>query len=69
MLLKLGILGIYIVLCLSCSGCSTTPVKIINFSETEYYEEEKDGTVYHCMSDYYVQKILNAKIDKIDPDK
>ena len=64
MRLKIVILALFIV---SCLGCSTTKVVIKNFDESEYYEVEKDGEVFHCMSDYYVQQIINVKIDKVNP--
>jgi len=54
MLSRLRILAIFIGLCLSCNGC-LTPVVIKNFDATEYYEVEKDGEAYHCMSSYYIE--------------
>ena len=63
MQLKMMILVLCTVLCL---GCSTT-VKVINFDENEFYETEKDGVKFHCMSDFYIQQILNAKIKKVNP--
>lgn len=63
MRLKLVILGLCTGLCL---GCSTT-VKVINFDESEFYETEKGGTKFYCMSDFYLQKVLEAKIRKVNP--
>ncbi|GEM_PF-2947857 len=63
MRLKLAILALCIVLC---QGCSTA-VKVINFNESEFYETEKDGVKFHCMSDFYIQKVLEAKIKKVSP--
>lgn len=61
--LKLAILALCIGLCL---GCSTT-VKVINFNESEYYETDKDGVRFYCMSDFYLKKVLEAKIKKVNP--
>ena len=61
--LKIMTLVLFIVLC---QGCSTT-VKVINFDESEYYETEKDGQKFFCMSDFYLQKVLEAKIKKVNP--
>lgn len=63
---RLATLALCIGLCLIFSGCGTT-VKVINFDESEYYETVKDGVKFHCMSDYYLQKVLNAKIQKVNP--
>ena len=62
-LLSLAILGLFIGLC---QGCSTT-VKVINFDNSEFYETEKDGVKFYCMSDFYIQKVLDAKIKKVNP--
>lgn len=64
-LLKLMILGLCIASCQSCS--TATRVKVINFDNSEYFETEKEGQKFYCMSDYYVKKILNAKIEKVNP--
>jgi len=40
---------------------------VINFNDSEFYETEKDGVKFHCMSDFYVQKVLEAKIKKVSP--
>ena len=66
MLLKQVILGSFIVLCLSFSGCTTT-IKVINFNEKEFYETDKDGTHFYCMSDFYMKKVLEGKIKKVNP--
>ena len=66
MLLKQVILGSFIVLCLSFSGCTTT-IKVINFGESEYYETEKNGVKFYCMSDFYMKKVLEGKIKKVNP--
>ena len=63
MRLKLAILGLCTVLCL---GCSTT-VKVINFDESEFYEADKDGIRFYCMSQYYLDRVLEAKIKKVNP--
>ncbi len=56
-----------LVLCIGlCQACSTT-VKVINFKDSEYYETEKDGVKFYCLSDYYLQKVLEAKIKKVNP--
>ena len=66
MLFRLKILVPCIVFCLSFSGCATT-VKVINFNEKEFYETDKDGTHFYCMSDFYLQKVVEAKIQKVNP--
>lgn len=66
MRLKQVILASCIVLCLSCSGCATR-VRVINFSEKEFFTMKKEDVTYHCMSDYYVEQVLRAKIDSINP--
>jgi len=66
MRLKVATYVLCIVLCLTYSGCAT-PVKVINFNDSEFYTETKDGVKYHCMSDYYVRKVLDARISKINP--
>ena len=66
MRLRLVTLVPFIVSCLVFSGCATT-VKVINFGESEYYETEKDGVKFHCMSDYYLQRVIEAKIQKVNP--
>jgi len=65
MRLKAAILGLCIVLCL---GCSTTKVVVKNFDESEFFTTTKDDITFHCMSDYYIQEILEVKIKKINPD-
>jgi len=72
MLLKLVILVSFTVLCLGCSHA--TKVVIKNFDDSEYYEEVKEDALipgqkikYHCMSSYYLEKILEAKIKKVNP--
>jgi hypothetical protein len=65
MLLRQGILAICIALCLICNGCGTT-VKVINFNDSEYFEMEKDGIKYYCLSDFYLKKVLEAKIKKVN---
>ena len=67
MQLRLATLAACTVLCLVCEGCAATPVRVINFSDSEYYETQKDGVNFHCMSDFYVQKVLEAKIRKESP--
>lgn len=64
--LSLVILASYIGLCLIFSGCGTT-VKVINFKDSEYYETEKDGVKFYCLSDYYLQKVMEAKVKKVNP--
>lgn len=56
-------LVLFIVLCLGCS----TSVRVINFDSSEYYETDKDGEVFHCMSDFYLKQVLEAKIKKVNP--
>jgi hypothetical protein len=62
-LLKKAILSLCIVLCL---GCSTT-VKVVNFNEEEFFVQEKNGQKYYCMSSWYMQKVLEAKIKQVNP--
>jgi len=50
---------------LSCAG--KTPVYVINYDDKEFYEVERDGDKFSCMSDYYLKEILQAKISKIKP--
>lgn len=62
-LLKMMMLGLYIGLCL---GCSTT-VKVVNLNDSEFYVTEKDGVKFYCMSDYYLNQVLEAKIKQVNP--
>lgn len=63
MLLRLAILTLCTALCLGCS----TVVKVVNFSDKEFYTEKKGETTYYCMSDYYLQQVLEAKIKQVNP--
>lgn len=56
-------LGLCIGLCLGCS----TIVKVINFKDTEFYTTTKDGETFYCISEYYMQQILDAKIKQVNP--
>lgn len=64
MRLRMIILAIFIG---SCLGCSATKVVVKNFDEQEFYETEKDGEKFYCMSSYYIGQILEAKIKKVNP--
>jgi hypothetical protein len=64
--LKMAILVLCIALWPSCSGCATT-VKVVNFSESEFYQAEKDGVKFYCLSDYYLKEVMNAKIKQVNP--
>jgi starvation-inducible outer membrane lipoprotein len=62
---KIKIISLLIV-CFLISSCATT-VKVINYDDTEYFEMDKEDEHYHCMSSYYLEKILNVKIKKVNP--
>lgn len=55
--------AVFIVLC---QGCSPI-IKVINFNDSEFYETEKDGVKFYCLSDFYLEKVLEAKIKKVNP--
>jgi len=64
--LRMMIPALCIGLWLNCSGCGTT-VKVVNFSESEFYQAEKDGVKFYCLSDYYLKEVINAKIKQVNP--
>lgn len=50
----------------SCAG-KTAHIDVINYGDKEYYQLEKDGVRYHCMSDYYLNEVIQAKIKVTNP--
>ena len=69
MKLPLFLRAMTVMLVTSCLvGCTgSTGVNVINYDDAQYYEVEKNGKKYQCMSEYYVDKVLQSKIKKINP--
>ena len=61
--LRMMMTGLCIVLFLGCARL--TPVRVINFKESEFFKTEKDGVKFYCMSDFYVNEVLQARIKEV----
>ena len=59
------LVGLLIVFGASCAG--KVPVTVVNYTDSEYYTETRGNEIYHCMSEYYVKEIMQAKIEQVNP--